>query len=125
MKAQAAIEFSFTLMFALLFFGIIMIIVIFHTQRYNAENLQKTVTHQAQMLQRELVTAASVEPGYWRDINVPSELQGRPYTLQTFSTSLVITADTAVSTVQIPNTTGSFTTGPNRIRNVNGTVVIE
>ena len=76
-------------------------------------------------LQKEASIAASVEDGYEREFTLPEKLESRiDYFIITQNRSITVNSSITVFSVAIPDVTGNFTKGTNKIEKIDGKIYV-
>ena len=75
-------------------------------------------------LQKELLTAASVEDGYVRIFAIPDQLDNINYSLTTQNFTITVQSKNSLFSVGIPNSVGNVTKGANTINKIGGVIHI-
>jgi uncharacterized protein (UPF0333 family) len=126
LRGQVAVEFSFMVMLALIFFVVALVIVGFYIEKSASEQGVAALQDEGAKVQQELLLAAAVEDGYQRTLTLPATLGGLQYTVSNTPTMLTLTLhDGTVYNREIPQVAGSIVKGQNRLRNIGGALIID
>jgi len=124
-EAQVAFEFSFMVLLAFIFLAVILVIVTFYLERSREQRVGSAMMDAATMVKRELLLATSVEDGYQRNFTLPPKLANTEYTVTNDASTLSLrTMDGQVYMHLIPNVTGSLVKGENRVRRIDGRIIL-
>ena len=123
-KAQVSAEFF-------IFIGMAFLIAIAFSMasldQLNDFRLQKendAIKDLALNLQKELMTAATVEDGYVRTFTIPDQLDNINYSLTTQNFTITVQSKNSLFSVGIPNSVGNITKGANTINKTGGVIHI-
>ena len=123
-KAQVSAEFF-------IFIGLAFLVAIAFSvaslDQLNDFRLQKendAIKDLALNLQKELMTAATVEDGYVRTFTIPDQLDNINYSLTTQNFTITVQSKNSLFSVGIPNSVGNITKGANTINKTGGVIHI-
>ncbi len=123
--AQIAVEFSFMVMLAFVFFAVVLILVAAYLRYTSRQTGLAALQDEASSLQQELLLASNVQDGYRRTILIPDELDGRPYSIANDASLLTLSFDDGTTySRDIPPVSGSFAIGSDTIRTLGGSIII-
>jgi hypothetical protein len=119
-SGQIAIEFIFMLGMAMILMIAFLAILYPLIAEKQEEDRDQRFTDLGEFIQRELLLAQAMHPGYTRTVVIPpsdlnSTFEHEDYTILVNETSLVITTSFQHYNFPIPNTTGNITIGSNVI----------
>ncbi len=123
-KSQIAIEFIVVIVIVFTITFVFMLSAVDSMQEISLYKEGRAVRDMARSLQEEVVFAATVEDGYFRNFTVPSTLQGIAYNISQSNNSLIVESTKASSIVRIPPVTGVITKGDNIIRKSGGDIYL-
>lgn len=75
-------------------------------------------------VENELFLATKVEPGYFRNFDVPLKLNNVDYNISITGGDLIITYNNIDLIASLPNISGNIKKGENTIRNINGKICL-
>ena len=107
--------------FALVFLLMVKILINDQTEDRNVAEIRDF----GYSIQRELILAAEVNPGYERQMMIPDKVGLIDYAINNTESLLIINYDNSDYTFPIPNISGTVTKGLRTIKNVGGQVQIE
>lgn len=115
-KSQVATEFMLMVSLAIVVIIALMGVLFYLFTNYSEDKNLKRLTDLGYSLQSEFILAAQVEPGYERNITLPSDVEGMNYSIKISSNEIVLTFRVENANKKtdllflIPNVTGSITT---------------
>jgi len=125
-RGQIAIEFALMMALAFVFFAVAAFIVGEMVARFATQRSIAALQDETAVIQQELLLATTVEEGYQRRITLPATLDGKPYNITTAETTLTLTfADGTNYNRAIPPIVGGFAPGQNRIRTMDGEILVD
>lgn len=125
MRAQATLEFSIMIMFAMTIMISLLLIVSYYTVIVSNERAQTQADGLADLLQKELLIAASVPDGYERTITLPPKIDRYLYSVSLSGNILeVAISDDIISNRYIPQVSGGFSLGNNVLTKENNNLVV-
>jgi hypothetical protein len=77
------------------------------------------------MVQREILTAVKVENGYYRQFDLPQDLNGINYSIYITNTTIIATTELHEEYLAVPYVNGSLEKGTNIITKQNGIITIQ
>lgn len=125
MRAQSSMEF-FTLV-GLAFLAVIIFVIASagEVKEFADQKNFFLIKDVALTLQKEASIAASVEDGYEREFTLPEKLESRiDYFIITQNRSITVNSSITVFSVAIPDVTGNFTKGTNKIEKIDGKIYV-
>ena len=125
MRAQSSMEF-FTLV-GLAFLAVIIFVIASagEVKEFADQKNFFLIKDVALTLQKESSIAASVEDGYEREFTLPEKLESRiDYFIITQNRSITVNSSITVFSVAIPDVTGNFTKGTNKIEKIDGKIYV-
>lgn len=75
-------------------------------------------------LQKELLTAATVEDGYVRIFEIPDKLDNINYSITTQNSTIAVQSKNGFYLVSIPKTVGNVSKGNNKVNKTGGVIYI-
>ena len=124
MKAQVAMEFLALVGVMLLIFMTFLLVITDQGIRIAATKEELVVEDIANSIQKEILTAASVQDGYRRNFTIPYQVQGINYTLQQGNQSFIVTSKRKSAARKIPPVVGMIFIGSNMVSKHNGTIYL-
>jgi uncharacterized protein (UPF0333 family) len=126
LRGQIAVEFSFMVMLAIIFFVVALVIIGFYIEKSASERGIAALQDEGARVQQELLIAAAVEDGYQRNVTLPATLDGLQYIVSNTPTTLTFTLyDGTIYNKEIPQTGGTILKGQNRLRKIGGALIID
>jgi hypothetical protein len=123
-KGQVALEFVVLIGIALFVFLSLITIMSYHTQQLRDRKESEMVEDVAETLQNEISSASNVKDGYTRQFKLPSDLEGKPYTITKDGNKVFVTTAKYTAFAIVPNYTGIIQLGTNTINKRGGIVYI-
>lgn len=123
-KAQISAEFFIFLGLAFLIAIAFEIASLKQLNDFRIQKESEAVKDLALKLQKELLTAATVEDGYVRVFELPEELDTINYSLTTQNSTIVVQSKNGFYLVSIPRAIGNVSKGTNTINKTGGVIYI-
>ena len=124
MKAQVAMEFLALVGVMLLMFIVFLLVITDQSVRISSTKEELIVDDIATSIQKELLTAASVQDGYSRNFTIPFQVQGVNYTIYQSNESFALISKRQSASRKIPPLVGNLMIGSNMISKRNGTIYL-
>lgn len=124
MKAQIAAEF---VLFSILALVLCLSILVFMQNYYDNKKSEQghyEATLLGRQIQKELIVASEVKPGFSRNIKIPEEILGENYTISNSQYQIVIIFDERAQYFNTPKLSGSLKKGDNNILTNETTILI-
>ena len=124
-KSQVSMEFF--ILVGLAFFMVLFITVASANEikEFSDQEAFFLIRDLALKLQKEVNIASSVEDGYERNFNLPDKLENKlDYSIITKNHTITISSPRTVFSAGIPNATGDFVKGSNKIERIEGGIYI-
>ena len=116
-KSQVSMEFF--ILVGLAFFMVLFITVA------SANEIKEFSDQEAFFLIRDLALKLQMEDGYERNFNLPDKLENKlDYSIITKNHTITISSPRTVFSAGIPNATGDFVKGSNKIERIEGGIYI-
>ncbi len=124
-RAQIAIEFVMLAGMAVILLVVILVAAAAISSDKGDETAYNELRDFGASLQRELIVAAEMQEGYNRIVEIPEKINGREYSIITWSNNesyIAIEYKGREIYFATPKTSGEFTKGHNRITKKDGTI---
>ena len=123
-KSQISIEFFIFLGLAFLIALAFEIASLDQLNDFRIQKESEAVKDLALKLQKELLTAATVEEGYVRTFEIPNKLDNINYSLTTKNYTITVQSKNSLYIVSIPRAIGNVSKGINIINKTGGVIYI-
>ncbi len=124
-KSQLSLEFMSFLALGVVFAMVFLIMVKMIINDQTKDKDVAEIRDFGYSVQRELILASEVEPGYERQIVIPNKVDSIEYSINNTERLLIVTFSGSDHIFYIPNVSGTIVKGTNTIRNIGGSVYIE
>ena len=123
-SAQISAEFFIFLGLAFLIAIAFEIASLEQLNNFRIQKESEAVKDLALKLQKELLTAATVEDGYVRIFEIPDKLDNINYSLTTQNSTIAVQSKNGFYLVSIPKTVGNVSKGNNKVNKTGGVIYI-
>jgi hypothetical protein len=124
-KGQVATEFIIFFGFMFLIFVVFIVAVASDYRTLSTDKERLLLSDQAHTIRKEILVAAGVEDGYYREFDIPENLEGTEYTVQIVNNVLVIESANEEFSIKVPPITGTLAKGAtNSIENKEGLICV-
>jgi len=125
-KSQISVEFMFLIGFLTIISIAVIAVAGYQLENYNKRIETYRIKDLGESLKKEIETAAIVQDGYIRLLDVPETIEYNiNYTLTSSATSIYIQGEHYSYSAIIPPIIGSIQKGTNTIKKINGEIIIE
>ena len=123
-EAQISVEFFIFLGLAFLIAIAFEIASLDQLNEFRIQKESDSVKDLALKLQKELLTAATVEDGYVRSFEIPDKLENINYSLTTQNYTITVQSKNSLYIVSIPRAIGNVSKGMNTINKTGGIIYL-
>jgi len=124
-NGQIAIEFMSMMVIGIFMSMVMMVAFLVFMQDANADRKSAQIEDFGFKLQREIMLASEVHRGYERELNLPTQINGKyNYEVNNTNRLLLVSYDNTDLTYPIPEVSGTLEKGYNLLKNVGGHLVV-